>query len=136
MANSELWPEKYRTPSMTFGYVAHFSLVPRSEKLPHWMDRPELENWINDPSHFVFRLGFAAIILAVLLRRDLWILLPAMAALLLPVFIFFGLDRYQVPLLPLLMIFGAWGVVWALGLVQQAVPRRAVARLFGRTASR
>ena len=130
---AKLWPAKYDyTFDDSFGYVAHFSLVTRTEKLPHWMDRPELENWINDPAHLVFRLGLAGIVLALLLRRDLWMLLPAIAALLLPVFIFFGLDRYQVPLLPLLMIFGAWGVTWALALVQQAFPRRAVARLFGR----
>jgi len=124
METIALWPAKLREAfSQDFSYLGHFSLVPRDRPLDEELDRGELEQQV----HLYYTMFMvAAVCGAVVLfaaRHEGRVLAWPIAALLLPIPIFFGLDRYHVPLLPILAIVLAGGMATAAGTAREALNR-------------
>ena len=95
------WPGKLRHTFMQdYSYVEHFSLAPRVEEMPPGMNGALL-HWIADRYYFAVLLLAACGALAPATRRQALPLVVATLALTLPTVVFFGLDRYHVPLLPI-----------------------------------
>lgn len=103
-----IWPEKLRlTFEQDFAYVAHFSLVPRDRPLNEPITGGLLERWSNRYYEVAFAFAvLGAALFATRGHRGTVLLLPV-AALILPVVIFFGMDRFHVPLLPFFAIFAS-----------------------------
>ncbi len=108
------WPGKLRHTFMQdYNYVEHFSLEPRVEEMPPGMNG-SLLHWIADRYYFAVLLLSACGALAPATRRGALPLVVATVALTLPTVVFFGLDRYHVPLLPIAVVpaGAAFAAVW------------------------
>ncbi len=98
------WPGKLRHTFMQdYNYVEHFSLAPRVEEMPAGMNG-SLLHWLADRYYFAVLLLTACGALAPTTRRGSLPLVVAAFAVTLPTVVFFGLDRYHVPLLPVVVV--------------------------------
>lgn len=119
-----LWPAKLdETFSQDFTYLGHFSLVPRDRPL-----EPGLENGVVESRVHTYYCVFIVLALvgsAVLLiaRHEAGALGWPVAALVLPIVIFFGLDRFHVPLLPLLAVAMGGGAMVAMQRTREVLGR-------------
>ncbi|MEX0784224.1 MAG: glycosyltransferase family 39 protein [Dehalococcoidia bacterium] len=105
------WPGKLRhTFVQDYNYVEHFSLAPRVQEMPPGMNG-SLLHWLADRYYFAVLLLAAGGALAASSRRGVAPLAPAALALALPTVLFFGLDRYHVPLLPIVVVPAAAALV-------------------------
>jgi 4-amino-4-deoxy-L-arabinose transferase-like glycosyltransferase len=131
VATLQIWPNKLNeTFEQDFSYVGHFSLVARDRPLPPWSDDGRLELIVYRYYLAFCWLSVAGwLILLASRHRSLVLGWPALAVVA-PIMLFFGLDRFHVPLLPLMAIGIAGGAEVLFERVQTrfkrpaAVPRR------------
>lgn len=94
-----------------FAYVEHFSLADIEDPIIGKLDINAARAW----NEWLFRFLVVGALLSlpeIIRSRDRSIaLLPLLVALLLPVVLFFGMDRFHVPLLPLLAVLSAGFIV-------------------------
>lgn len=117
-------PKLDQTFRQDFAYLGHFSLVTRDRPLPDWMPGDRLKTIVN---RYYDLTSWATIVGAVVLaakRHRGAVLVGAILLLVLPVVIFFGLDRYHVMLLPLFCIVAAGGTSLLLGDARNLVCKR------------
>lgn len=110
----KLWKTKILySLQMDSGYLGHFAFTGRDHPLSS-DDVQELAHRADRYFDAVLLLGLFTSLLILLWRHRARQLVVVFVMLLVPSSVFFGMDRYHITMIPLLSMFAAAGLVWAI----------------------
>jgi 4-amino-4-deoxy-L-arabinose transferase-like glycosyltransferase len=108
------WVKLDLTFEQDFTYVEHFSFTGLGGSTVGRLDLETVRDWNERFYRLVIVASLLTIPALIRLRHPAMALLPPAVALVVPVVLFFGMDRFHIPLLPLLIVFAAGLARWLL----------------------